>query len=201
MTPTKKDTIQKLLLQCKYLAVIALCEERRDADEWYFLALAYDQHGAIRKGNGQTFKIFLKKARREILIGREHYPQDLRFLFLLGLINLHTQNPKEALRCFEEHYKISRDPKMLISIANAQKADGDFLKAIRTYRRAQRFNISSPLLMYHNIAAAYLLMGNKKKALSLAKKGLLEPVTNPFEEQIHRELERIVEKYSPHSER
>lgn len=199
MTPTKKDSIQKLLLQCRYLEVVAKCREKRDADECYFLALAYDQHGAMRKGNNQSFKAFLNKAKREILFGREQYPQDVRFLFLLGLINLHTQHPKEALRCFEQHYKISHDPKMLISIANAQKAGGDFLKAIRTYRRAKAFNVSSPLLMYHNIAATYSLMGNTKKALSLAKKGLQEPVTNPFEEQIHQELVRIKEKsfFSP----
>lgn len=182
--------LEKLLNACRYDEVLERVAERVDADATYYRALAFDQLAAFRKSKGQAFKSLLNRSRKVIDDGLRRFPGDTRFLFLDGLYFLHAQKPTDALKCFTELYKKTREPRVLVSIANAYKALGDYSAALKKYREAERKGLSS-LMMAHNIAITYRLMQRPDLARKTAVLGLEQKPKNNFEKIIVSELRKL----------
>jgi|GEM_PF-4627577 len=187
MTKRFQKQITTLLNECEYDRVLDLCSALSDADMYYFSALALDQKAAFQKYHKKSYKRLLKKSYFLIQKGRVLFPLDLRFIYLLGIHYLHSQQFENAKKIFSYLFIKTKDPKYLISIANVQKATGHFEAALLNYRKAGKHGFSK-LLLSHNIAKVYELMGKEKQAMKHISEGLKHRPKNEFEKLIKKEL-------------
>lgn len=186
---------QQLLNACHYDELLVQTAAYSDADATYFRALALDQLAAFRKSHGETYKVFLKRSRKNINDGLQRFPHDTRFQFLEGLHFLHAQKPADALLCFTQLYKKTHDLRILVSIGNAFKALGEYSLALKKYRQGVRGGLST-LMMAHNIAITYVLMERYDLAKKVILKGLAQKPKNAFERVIILELKQLFLKFS-----
>lgn len=177
-----------------------LMKKPGDLDALYYLALSYDQSAALDlhslKGPGEN----RREALHAIKKGLHLSPRDPRLLHTRGIIFLHTDRPKEAMRDFTAAYEYShRKAQYLLSIANAYRRLEKPLMAIRIYRRVMRRKAISRLLIYHNLANTYLSLNDIRVAKREARKGLQllrKKKLTAFDRLVRRDLLAIVSRDS-----
>lgn len=207
MNTTERKRIQKSFSRFdfqtaeRYLRQL-LKKNQRDLDVYYYLALCYDQAHVLKVYNSSGIRLYRSKALGILRAGFQLSPREPRLLHTRGLVFLHAGQPRKALHDFRRAYQYTKNPKYLLSIANAlRRLDRPHL-AISYYRRAQRYKNVSKVLIYHNLAATFQSIREITRARGEAHKGLAllqgRPLT-PFDRIVQKELQQIF--FAAHTKR